>query len=235
MNLKHSAIALSLATALSLAACGNEYGQEDQRNGTNNVRPIGYNQTSNDPMNDRTYNRNNEIDRDTRLDGNNQYRYERGMDNNNTARNMTDNQRFNNNAQNMTDNQRNNNNAQNGQGDYEYEMADRAREQIKKDIPQLNNVYVITTEDNAYVAASWDKDDDTTSNEEELSDNVRQKIVQSVKSVNNEIDDVYVSTNPDFFNLINRYSEDMEAGEPVEGFFDQMGNMIERVFPNNES
>jgi len=42
---------------------------------------------------------------------------------------------------------------------------------------------------------------------------------------------VYVSTNPDFFDLTNGYIDDVNRGEPVEGFFDQFSNMIERLFP----
>ncbi|MFC4403127.1 YhcN/YlaJ family sporulation lipoprotein [Gracilibacillus xinjiangensis] len=260
MKLRNPAIVLTLATALSLAACGNnEYGQQDQRNGTNNVRPIGYNQTSNDPRDDRQYNRMNDMDRDTRLGQDNQYMFERGMDNNNNnARGTENNTRGmgnnntgmnnnnntngmgNNNNGGMNDNARNMTNEGNGnnttmRNDNEYEVADKAQNQIKQDIPELNNVYVITTANNAYVAASWDKNGETTTNENELSDDVRKRIVKSVKSVDNDIENVYVSTNPDFFDLVNRYSEDVESGEPVEGLFNRMGNMIERVFPNNES
>ncbi|KAB8138982.1 YhcN/YlaJ family sporulation lipoprotein [Gracilibacillus oryzae] len=235
MKLRNPVIVVSLAAALSLTACGNnEYGQGDQRDGTNNVRPIGYNQTSNQPMTDRNNNRMNNIDRDTRLDDNNQYMFERGMNDNDATRDMANTEG--NNAALRGNNQGNNNNTTQGNTENgEYEIADKAQEQIKKDIPEINNVYVLTTENNAYVAASWDKNKNTETNENELSDAVRQRIVQSVKSVNNKIDNVYVSTNPDFLDLVNRYSEDVESGEPVEGMFNRMGNMIERVFPNNES
>ncbi|WP_164669630.1 YhcN/YlaJ family sporulation lipoprotein [Virgibacillus doumboii] len=71
-------------------------------------------------------------------------------------------------------------------------------------------------------------------NGNELTDDVKQEISKIVKSVDNDVNNVYVSTNPDFFNLANNYADDAGNGEPVEGLFDQMGNMIERVFPQNK-
>lgn len=67
----------------------------------------------------------------------------------------------------------------------------------------------------------------------ELTDEVKNRITKIVKSVDNNIDNVYVTTNPDFADLANNYITDVNAGKPVRGFFDQLGNMIERVFPQN--
>ncbi|MFC2947917.1 YhcN/YlaJ family sporulation lipoprotein [Virgibacillus sediminis] len=69
--------------------------------------------------------------------------------------------------------------------------------------------------------------------EDQLSDDVKEEIRDIVQSVDNDIDNVYVSTNPEFLDLTNNYVDDVNNGEPVEGFFDQMGNMIQRVFPQN--
>src|SRR5699024_5034277 len=69
---------------------------------------------------------------------------------------------------------------------------------------------------------------------DDLTDEVKKEITDIVKSVDNDIDNVYVSTNPDFFELTNNYVDDMNDGEPVRGFFDQFGNMIERLFPQNK-
>ncbi|SEQ40078.1 sporulation lipoprotein, YhcN/YlaJ family [Virgibacillus subterraneus] len=71
-------------------------------------------------------------------------------------------------------------------------------------------------------------------NGDQLTDEVKQEISKIVKSVDNDIDNVYVSTNPDFFDLANNYADDAGNGDPVEGIFDQMGNMIERIFPQNQ-
>ena len=100
---------------------------------------------------------------------------------------------------------------------------------------------MITTDNNAYVAAELDNDNKRGNNnrnndrfDDQLSDEVKNKISKIVKSVNKDIDNVYVSTNPDFLDLTNNYANDVERGEPIEGFFDQFSNMIERIFPQNK-
>lgn len=69
---------------------------------------------------------------------------------------------------------------------------------------------------------------------EELTDEVKDKISDIVQSIDNDIDNVFVTTNPDFADLTNDYMNDFNNGKPVRGFFDQIGNMIERVFPQNK-
>lgn len=69
---------------------------------------------------------------------------------------------------------------------------------------------------------------------DELSEDVKKRISDIVKDTDKNIDNVYVSTSPDFFNLSNDFADDAQNGHPVEGFFDQIGNMIERVFPQNQ-
>lgn len=68
----------------------------------------------------------------------------------------------------------------------------------------------------------------------EITDEVKKQITDIVKDTDKNIDNVYVSTSPDFFNLTNDFADDVQNGQPVEGFFDQIGNMIERVFPQNK-
>jgi|SRR5690625_1837232 len=68
---------------------------------------------------------------------------------------------------------------------------------------------------------------------QELTDDVKNEIERIVKDVDSNIDNVFVSTNPDFADLTNNYINDFNSGKPVRGMFDQMGNMIERIFPQN--
>ncbi|UOQ86677.1 YhcN/YlaJ family sporulation lipoprotein [Gracilibacillus salinarum] len=199
MKLSKSAMALTFAATVSLVACGaDEYGQENGEYNGNTVRPIGYNQTSNDPSTDRE-------------------------NNNEQARQINNNDKY------MFDDRTNRGDKKNADVKNNYDVADKAADQIASKIEGIDRAYVITTDNNAYVAATWDKE-----NKGELTDEVKDKITKTVKSVNKDIDNVYVSTNPDFFELAGQYSNDLESGQPVEGFFDQMGNMIERIFPANE-
>src|SRR5690625_1767628 len=165
-----------------------------------------------------------------------------------------------------------------------YDVSKEAADRIVDEITEIDRAYVLTSRNNAYVAATLDnrketrqnntateKKDNSTSmnvrntndrqvknrtvNEgnannrgqdnhitnrrgnvdgEELTNEVKNQITDIVQSVDNNIDNVYVSTSPDFFDLANNYVDDMDNGRPVRGFFDQIGNTIERIFPQNK-
>lgn len=200
-------------------------------------------------------------------------------------------------TQNVENRNRFNVNENRNDNDSRYEVSDEAAKRIVDEIDEIDQAYVLTTENNAYVAATLDRNDDnnrsridndgrnrtgnntgminrnstdratrdydmdkakrdrdinrsnqssefdrniTTNvrdfdNNDELSDEIKQKIARIVKDVDGDIDNVYVSTSPDFFSLTNDYVSDFQNGRPVEGFFEQMGNMIERIFPENQS
>ena len=145
----------------------------------------------------------------------------------------------------------------NQDNDQQYDVAEEAADRITDEIDQIDRAYVLTTKNNAYVAAMMDNDDANDDKRErrgneindgnrndrgmsnrhtgdDLTDDVKNDITDIVKSVDDDIDNVYVSTNPDFFDLTNNYVDDMNDGKPVRGFFDQFGNMIERLFPQNK-
>lgn len=138
-----------------------------------------------------------------------------------------------------------------GQLDTRYDVSKEAAEKITDQIEEINYAYVLTTNNNAYVSAvldndrnrSNDKDNQRNRNDknhqsadegEELTDEVKQEISDIVRSVDDRIDNVFVTTNPDFADLTNNYINDMNEGKPVRGMFDQIGNMIERLFPENK-
>ncbi|GAE93365.1 lipoprotein yhcN precursor [Gracilibacillus boraciitolerans JCM 21714] len=222
MKLSKPALALTFATSLTLVACGgNEYGQQDSEFNGNNTQPIGYNQTSNEPMTDRANNGN-------QAPSTNQYRDNKGDTRMNENNQFMFDGKTNRDANNMKNSSREGSN---------YEVADKAAEKIKSEVPEIDRAYVLTTDNNAYVAASWDKRTDKNSNKNnsELTDETKQKITKAVKSVNKDIDNVYISTNPDFFDLADEYTNDMDNGEPVQGFFRRLGNTIERVFPDEDN
>lgn len=169
------------------------------------------------------------------------------------------------------------NDDKNGNGDNEYDVSDKAADKITDQVKGIDSAYVVTTENNAYVAADF-KDsktddngangtngmdgttgnngtdgmngttgtngmDDTTGskekngmnadNDDQLTDDIKQQISDVVKSIDGDIDNVYVSTNPEFLDSVKNYADQAKNGDPVKGLFNQMGNMIERVFPQN--
>lgn len=154
---------------------------------------------------------------------------------------------------------RNNNNDQ-------YNVADKAADRITDQIEEIDYAYVLTTGNNAYVAAVLDNDRVNNQNNkrgnnnnrnnndsifenqnndirnnagfnrengEELTNEVKSEIKDIVRSVDRDIDNVYVTTNPDFVDLTNNYIQDLDEGRPVRGLFDQIGNAIERLFPQD--
>ena len=218
--------------------------QEGQADDMNKIEPTRYN--TNDNRNDTNRNtRDYTMDRNRNDEG----RENRGL--------------------NREDRDRKDNNQQ-------YEVAEKAADRITDKVKGVDHAYVLTTNNNAYVAATMDNDhrdnnnrNDTKKNDrndgnvghhnnnrndgknrdrnnndggmnthhtgDDLTDDVKNEITDIVKSVDNNIDNVYVSTNPDFFDLTNNYVDDMNNGKPVRGFFDQFGNMIERLFPQNKN
>ncbi|SFG43138.1 sporulation lipoprotein, YhcN/YlaJ family [Halobacillus alkaliphilus] len=108
-----------------------------------------------------------------------------------------------------------------------YHVAKDAAVNIEKNVKGVDEAYVLKTRDNAYVAAVMDNN----SGEESMTDKVEEGITKAVKNTDQDINNVYVSTNPDFIDLTNNYVNDVENGEPVRGFFQEFGQMVDRVFP----
>ncbi|MFF2450090.1 YhcN/YlaJ family sporulation lipoprotein [Neobacillus sp. NPDC058068] len=105
-------------------------------------------------------------------------------------------------------------------------VADKAADKVA-DLPEVDRANVIVTENNAYVAARLDR-----SSRNEMTSTIEDKISRAVKSVDRDIDNVYVSVNPDFYDRMNNYAGDIRNGRPISGFFNQFTDTIRRVFPN---
>ena len=110
--------------------------------------------------------------------------------------------------------------------DTKVETADEAADKITE-LTDVDSATVLVTNHNAYVAVVLK---DTTMKEatKELED----KIAEEVRSSNSAIENVYVSLNPDFVERMTGYREKVNAGEPVEGFFDEFSEAMKRVFPD---
>ncbi|WP_181349304.1 YhcN/YlaJ family sporulation lipoprotein [Thalassobacillus sp. CUG 92003] len=131
----------------------------------------------------------------------------------------------------MDNNNENNNvdNDRNQVGNDNYDVAEKTAEQITSEVDDVEDAYVLTTRNNAYVAADMKGQQNG-----DVSDDVEKEISKVVKKTNQDIDNVYVSTNPDFVDLTNNYVQDVENGEPVQGFFREFGDMVNRIFPDAE-
>ena len=138
-------------------------------------------------------------------------------------------QKMNNNEDGELDHQgMNDDNANDNNGnESKMEVADEAANRVSE-LEEVDNATVIVTDQNAYAAVVLK---DNTS--EELTDEMEGKIADEVRATDNNIQNVYVSLNPDFAQRLTDYGTRINEGEPIEGFFDQIGTMINRIFPEN--
>ncbi|EIJ82817.1 hypothetical protein MGA3_06300 [Bacillus methanolicus MGA3] len=113
-------------------------------------------------------------------------------------------------------------------------VADRAAERIAA-MPEVDQANVIVTDNNAYVAAKLNDDHNranTKNGNYGLTADIERKISDHVKAVDRDIDNVYVSVNPDFYDRMRNYADDIRAGKPIQGFFEEFTEAVRRVFPN---
>ncbi|MGG5253979.1 YhcN/YlaJ family sporulation lipoprotein [Neobacillus sp. SM06] len=103
-------------------------------------------------------------------------------------------------------------------------VADIAAKKLA-DLPEVDTANVIVTDNNAFVAVKL-------ASGEKLSNRLEKTMSNRVKSVDRDIDRVYISANPDFYKRMTAYGNDIRAGKPVSGFFNEFTRTIQRVFPD---
>ncbi|MGG3451548.1 YhcN/YlaJ family sporulation lipoprotein [Domibacillus aminovorans] len=109
------------------------------------------------------------------------------------------------------------------------DVADKIAEQIVR-FDDIENATVLVSERIAYVAVAM-KD----SNNEEITDTLKDKISDLVISDNSNIQKVFVSANPHFVSRMKDYGTKFREGKPVEGLFEEFNDTIGRVFPDAHS
>lgn len=126
-----------------------------------------------------------------------------------------------------------------------YQVADDVANKVKE-VEGVDDAYVFTTDNNAFVAVDMKNDDNNSgnngmgntatgdNNNNDVTDKVKKDVEKAVRSVDEDIDNVYVSADPDFLGMAKDYNNKIDEGQPVKGFFLEFGNMLNRVFPNNE-
>ena len=140
------------------------------------------------------------------------------------------------------DQQANNDNVNNDNniGETKLAVAKDAADRITE-LDGVESASVMVTDRNAYAAVVL-KGDNTVNNTETnndknnpdqvLSSDLENKIAEKVREANNEIENVYVSLNPEFVDRMTGYVDKINEGEPVAGFFDEFSEAMRRVFPD---
>lgn len=108
--------------------------------------------------------------------------------------------------------------------DNRIQVAKQVTDQIVK-INGVKHANALVTGKSAYVAAVID------ANQGQLSSDMEHQIAQQVRATDPNIQNVYVSTNPEFVDRVNRYVSDVRLGHPVSGFFQEFTEIVQRVFP----
>lgn len=106
------------------------------------------------------------------------------------------------------------------------EVADDAADRIVE-LEEIERATVIVTDENAYTAVVLQDGSNG-----EVTDQLKDKIADQIKAVDADIQNVFVSTNPDFVERMEDYGEKINKGEPVEGFFEEFSEAVQRVFPD---
>jgi spore cortex protein len=105
------------------------------------------------------------------------------------------------------------------------EVADEAADKVAN-LEEVRTANCIVTDQNAYVAVILDNNP-----KGEVTRDIENKIARAVKSTDPDIQNVYVSTNPDFVDRITDYGDKIQQGRPVQGLFEEFNEMVRRVFP----
>ncbi|KXJ32335.1 YhcN/YlaJ family sporulation lipoprotein [Bacillus spizizenii] len=149
--------------------------------------------------------------------------------NDNGTRNINDaNNNRDNVDNNVTDNVNDNgNNNNNGNDNRKLEVADDAADKIT-DMKEVKHANVIVAGNQAYVAVVL------TNGNKEVGKDLKKKISDKVRDTDKNMDNVYVSANPDFVDRMQGYGERIQNGDPIAGFFDEFSETVQRIFPQAE-
>ncbi|MBK5461418.1 MULTISPECIES: YhcN/YlaJ family sporulation lipoprotein [unclassified Peribacillus] len=96
-------------------------------------------------------------------------------------------------------------------------------------LKEVKNAWVIVTDHHAYVGAELNDGAD-----KDLTNELKDRIADSVRGADSSVEKVYVSTNPDFVQRMNDYVTDINNGKPVKGFVDEFRDLVTRIFPSSE-
>ncbi|TYR81792.1 YhcN/YlaJ family sporulation lipoprotein [Priestia megaterium] len=106
------------------------------------------------------------------------------------------------------------------------EVADEAADRVVK-LDEVDRANVIVTNRNAYVAVVLHD-----GAKGEVTDRIEKKVADQVRAADPDIQEVFVSSNPDFVDRMTDYGERINQGDPIEGFFEEFTETVRRAFPN---
>lgn len=171
----------------------------------------------------------------------------RNTDNNNQGMNYRrNNDGFGNNGYNGY-----NNNIDNIHNNSRVELSEEIADQIA-DMKEVDSANVLVTDENVYVAVvlengvmnrsrnnlrNQNQDNGNRVNVRARGENMpgglKDKIANKVQSLKPNVDNVYVSANPDFVDRVNGFVDQVQEGRPIQGLINEFNTMVGRMFPTN--
>ncbi|MFK7694117.1 YhcN/YlaJ family sporulation lipoprotein [Paenibacillus sp. HJGM_3] len=106
-------------------------------------------------------------------------------------------------------------------------------EQLAKEITSMGPVEwasVMHAGNSAYVAVKLKHGADL-----EATGHVKTQIADKVHTARPEVQNVYVSSNPDLVGRFQQYGEEIRQGRPVSGLVNEFSTLVQKVFPTNAS
>ncbi|MCM3718214.1 YhcN/YlaJ family sporulation lipoprotein [Fictibacillus phosphorivorans] len=107
------------------------------------------------------------------------------------------------------------------------DVADEAADKVTE-LKEVEDATVIVTDNNAYVAAKLEGGENM-----KLTKETEEKIADKVRNTDPDINDVFVSTNPDFLDRMNEWADEINKGNPVTEFIKEFNDTIRRIFPTD--
>src|SRR5699024_72043 len=121
-------------------------------------------------------------------------------------------------------------------GERRLDVADDVADKVSE-LDEVDRANVILTANEAYVAIETntgekDTEGTNTDTDSQISKELETKVANKVREAKSDVDQVYVSLDPDFVERMRDYRTRIDEGEPIEGFFDEFGEAIRDMFPN---
>ncbi|SNS76516.1 sporulation lipoprotein, YhcN/YlaJ family [Bacillus sp. OK838] len=130
---------------------------------------------------------------------------------------------------NVSDTRRNINNVNDNDNDAnDMRVSDDISNRVEA-LKEVKDARVIVTDNNAYVGAVLNDGGD-----KDISNDLKGRIADAARGADPSVDNVYVSTNPDFVQSMHKYANDIQNGKPVAGFVDEFRKLVTRVFPSQK-
>lgn len=106
-------------------------------------------------------------------------------------------------------------------------IADEAESRVEQ-LDDVREATVIVTDQNAYVAVVLEGKP-----KGEGRKNTENRIADKVRDADQGLQNVYVSSNPDFVNRLNDFRSRLQSGQPA-GLLEEFHETVQRVFPNRQ-